>query len=343
MGTEKIRLTAMAAYAVDGGIWFVHDKTIPVLFFYDLKKRKITKAKNIPCQKRQAHFWDLCVYREKVFLIPDREPRIVIYSIKEDAFDFLDIKTPCQMNFIKAILKDDTLYCIPYGYDCVVKVNLNHLSIRYGEKWREAGGFAESTMLNSAYKSGNEIWCAVYPTNKIIIYDMEMEKWRCAGYALDMELAQVVVEGGRLYALDAAGECLGIYGMDSGTKYETRMLEKDAAHLSVFGETIILDNAYGGWEILASGEHICSQKGELKANGSQGVWTEGEEGAIYGFNNGNLVMLFSDRTFEVEELAISMEEFCGLLNAHEQINGPAYCVENNSLDINGFVEIVKEI
>ena len=87
---NRYNMYPAAVYAVRDGLWLCHYK-LPVLYFYDFKKSKITFCRVIP-EKYTAEVYStlaMCVIDNNIYIAPFNGKYIFVYDIVADVFEEL--------------------------------------------------------------------------------------------------------------------------------------------------------------------------------------------------------------------------------------------------------------
>jgi len=184
-----------AVCAVHDGLWFCHSK-LPVLYFYDLKKSKITFCRVIP-EKYTAEVYctlAMCVIDNKIYIAPFNGKYIFVYDIVADVFEEL-MYIGKERAFQNVIRHGELLFFVPCTFEKMVKYNLTTHEIEVEELPFEA----DVKYIAKVEKSGNIVFCAMHYCGEIWMYDLDKSSWRCIEILSDRGYNRMFVNNKNIY------------------------------------------------------------------------------------------------------------------------------------------------
>lgn len=169
------------AFCVDGDdIWFVHGK-MNLLMKYNKRLEKIEVIESIPNEYVFQETLYQTIYKngDKIYLIPTWAAEIAIYDIKKSFFNKIELRKAEEyinkLKFGKCVIFEHTLYCIPYYYGAIVKINLNTQEITYInlEVYLDKG---ESLYIGDGVLINKSIVGPWNLSNRLFVLDLKSEK-----------------------------------------------------------------------------------------------------------------------------------------------------------------------
>lgn len=165
-----------SAFCVDGDdIWFVHGK-MSILMRYKVKEDDTCVVARVPsnCFFKENAYQGIYKWKNQVFIIPAWEREIAVYDILEDTFQIIVLNNIInyqqKLLFCKTYKFEKFLYCIPYTYESILKINMDTLEIKYiniQEKFDKKSKFS----ILDATRVGKEEIAIITDVNKIILFD----------------------------------------------------------------------------------------------------------------------------------------------------------------------------
>ena len=182
-------------------IWFVHGK-LNCLFNFDCKKNELTILGNIPGEKliQEGLFCNIKLYKEKLFFVPSYGKEIGVFDIQKEEYKKITLANVENYKnkrlFIEACIYQQYLYCIPYCYENLVKINMDTLYIEY-----ECNQIKDSVRyINDATICGDKMYGVYFRTNEIFRFDIkEKTVVRLKIKDQDCQYSSIVSVGNYLY------------------------------------------------------------------------------------------------------------------------------------------------
>lgn len=253
---NKILLNAVCMDKNEDGIWFIHNN-YPILFCYDLEKKEVVFAKVIPANRDGmiASFSSIHIVDEKIYLIPNNAQHIFVYYKKVDAFEKLTIKNASTNMFRDSFLYGEYIYCIPYRYNDIVKLNyvtneITYISIDKERHMPQEADFC----INSVFRYKDVVLSVVWQTNLIISFDLKCEKVDFFTGVEDGEvhsLSRICVLSNHMYLYDDKRRMCYTVNLEGKKMIKTVSLDFEDALFVPNNETLIIDpNDQNGWQIV---------------------------------------------------------------------------------------------
>lgn len=255
----------------NGGIWFVHEM-MTVLFFYDLRKHRITFSRVIPCDKimTMAPFGAVIIEKGKVYLFSNAQKESFVYDIENDFFEEIVIEN-IVLNAFRGVYKyGNYLYVIPYRYGRVVKISLLNQSVDYSESWNRLYGNKDGLYINSCAKISNtNVIMAVPETNMLLQYNMATDKWSTIeSKNADVNYTYASYTQNNIYAFDCKNKNICI--VDKGGEVsKIEKVECGSAEIIAFNDNIILDPSGNDYIYIYSKDLVKEKTYQLNYEKSQ--------------------------------------------------------------------------
>lgn len=173
-------------YIIDGkNIWFMHGK-INLLMKYDMEAELTYCMGTVPGEEmfKENLYQNIYKHGNVLILIPSWAREIAIYHISEERFEKVNLykveNYVGNLLFRKVFAFDKYLYCIPYSYKAMVKIDMESLTLEYDNPWVEPiikriGG--QELCINDATQiNDSEVMLVCNGTNLLIYYNMVSEK-----------------------------------------------------------------------------------------------------------------------------------------------------------------------
>ena len=187
---KKIGINAICMCVTDDGIWFVQG-LCPILYFYDIKINEITKAEAIQIGESYGEglFSQIYNLENKLYLVPNNSKKIVIYSIYNNTFEYIDILDFSYNMYINCYELRGYLYFIPYRAKKMIKLSITdkndieYIDMNYNDR--------EDNCINSACRKGNIVYGALWEKNEIVEIDLDTLQVKCIKVNYDYEFSQI--------------------------------------------------------------------------------------------------------------------------------------------------------
>jgi hypothetical protein len=187
---KKIGINAICMCVTDDGIWFVQGMC-PILYFYDIKINEITKAEAIQIGESYGEglFSQIYNLENKLYLVPNNSKKIVIYSIYNNTFEYIDILDFSYNMYINCYELRGYLYFIPYRAKKMIKLSITdkndieYIDMNYNDR--------EDNCINSACRKGNIVYGALWEKNEIVEIDLDTLQVKCIKVNYDYEFSQI--------------------------------------------------------------------------------------------------------------------------------------------------------
>lgn len=347
----RVAMYAACSCANEEGIWFVHGR-LPVLFFFNFEHKKITLYKVIPnCKNQQiAMFSTMYETSSKVFLIPNNEKKIVIYSKNDDRFIFIELENACDNMFRGCFLHHGYLYCFPYRYDKIVKIDIESLELVYSESWKTLFNLKADLYTNSVTELKGGYAGVIPENNDIIFFNVDKERWEkipigkgCERYtqicATDKFIYLVDVNDRKLVKADVNSmeikDCIKL-------KFESTCLKKG------FGDDIIVDYVYSkecivlndNLEIIAEIDYQKEKiNREFASCFNYGCWCDGNEGNLLCIDTENHLLIIN-RKYKIlsEPIDLDYESWKDIGSINSRLNKVDVNYENSIYGIGGLLK-----
>lgn len=174
MKEEKLYFWPSCFCVVEDDIWFVYGK-ICLLCKYNIKKKETIIVSDIPVDDifGKSLFKNMIYKDEKIYLIPAWAKNILVFDIRKNTFDEIDIPVHEGLMFCKAYLYKGEIVCIPYTYPAIVRIDTAMGIIKKGIDLKEIKKEYDISYFNDADKRKSEIIMVSPQSKEIFIYDME--------------------------------------------------------------------------------------------------------------------------------------------------------------------------
>lgn len=356
--SDKIRVWAHD-FCVDGNdIWFVSGKP-NVLFKYNVLSNE-TKVVSLIQEEQlfqQGSFCSIIKGEKHIFLIPAWARNIHIYDVMNQSFTKIKLKNIVeydkQILFVKGLLFDGYIYCIPSSYSFLVRICTKDLKVDYlpFDIGLEGQYVGNAVKLNDTYFAG-----VVSGTNMTFKYNTR----------LDLMERFVLSEDRRLYDLSCLSDML--YLVDDKEKEIIKVLSKDlniikgtiklqfapVAIRSIGQDKLLIDslNSYqlavidrdGKVMRMKKGDDNHKNKGFMNYSYCFGVLKEFGKYHYYMDRNDNIMFRFKDEKskeiiFWVEYIQFKESVLAWLRNT-QVVN----VSENNIIKLEYFIEgVIKQL
>lgn len=206
---KKIGVNAICMCVTEDGIWFVQGMC-PILYFYDIKINEITKAEAMQIGESygEGFFSQIYNLENKLYLVPNNSKKIVIYSIHNNTFEYIDVLDSSYNMYINCYELNEYLYFIPYRAKKMIKLSITdkndieYIDMDYNER--------EDNCINSTCRNGNIVYGTLWEKNEIVEIDLDtlqikfikinydyefsqIEKYRNLFYLYDMKNKKIIV------------------------------------------------------------------------------------------------------------------------------------------------------
>jgi len=169
-----------SAFCVDGDdIWFVHGK-MNVLMRYSMRERYTYIAGTIPNEKffQESLYKGIYKWENKIFLIPCWAREITVYHMEDHRFEKIALKDIGEYDnkilFHKVYADEQNLYCIPYYYKAILKIDMASMNIEYTDILKTLNTHGMTNVyINDSTRIGDEIAAILTHTNQVLFYQMK--------------------------------------------------------------------------------------------------------------------------------------------------------------------------
>lgn len=249
--SNKYNMYPAAACVIQDGLWFCHSK-LPVLYYYDLKKRKITFCRVIPEKYTSEIYYTIamCVVDNNIYIAPFNGKYIIVYDIVADVFEeIMYIGNDCA--FQKVIRQGDMLIFIPCTYDKIVKYSLQTHKLAV----EDLPFSAAEKYIGNVEKIGDAIFCAMSYCGEIWIYDLKKSSWRSIEVLGDSGYNRMFVNNEKIYVHEDKRDKLKCINISKGNVCAELMEDvKSASPLSGYEDKIIVNSEVSGEWLLCDEE-----------------------------------------------------------------------------------------
>lgn len=167
-----------SVFCVDeDNVWFVHGK-INILMRYNFS-RKTTYLITLLSNKqtfKDGLYSGIYKWENKIFIIPCLARNIIVYDISNNHILAIDLKEIELYNhkplFCKSYSKGNYLYCIPYFYKSIIKINMENCTLEYFEITGLLNKFfysIESIYINDTTEIGDELISIIGESNILLV------------------------------------------------------------------------------------------------------------------------------------------------------------------------------
>ena len=277
-----------SAFCVDGDdIWFVHGK-MNVLLRYNMIENHTYVIDTIPNEEmfQESSYQGIYKWENKIFLIPCWAREIAIYDIAYGKFVKLPLKKienyENRILFCKVYVFKKYLYCIPYYYKAILRIDLESDCVEY----IPIVGI-EKEYISDTTRVGNEIIAVYSETNKALFFNMESET---------VCLRQLGSSARRFTNIASIGDALYLFDEDtrfiikvSGTNFTEEEKFRNITYevvkmMSVFPDMLMVDSVYNNeMQIIDAKNEVvfqeenksCTRQGNLDSIYYSGIENSG--------------------------------------------------------------------
>lgn len=164
-----------SAFFVDGDdIWFMHGK-INALMRYSMSEDYTYYIGSVPNEPmlRESLYKGIYKWGDKIYLIPCWAREIAVYNLLKREFEKISIENieeyDNKMLFNKTFIFEHYLYCIPYYYNAILKIDMNSCNIEKIE-------INLIAPINDATQIGSHIIALFSHTNFALSVDLKSNK-----------------------------------------------------------------------------------------------------------------------------------------------------------------------
>ena len=172
VNAEDIPIWPSAFYVAGDDIWFVHGK-MNVLMRYNMSEDYVYIIDRIPNELlfQSSGYIGVYKYNHKIFLVPSQAREIAVYDMKNEQFRKIKVNDIEDYNgkglFIKIYVDGKNLYCIPFWYKAVVKIDMEQEKTKFFVINNSKG----NTYINAATRIDDKIIGIYGYTNQTLIFD----------------------------------------------------------------------------------------------------------------------------------------------------------------------------
>lgn len=347
----EIAMYAACASVNEKGIWFVHGK-MPVLFFYNFEKCATCFYRVIPGGKHQdiAMFLSMYETEDDIFLIPGNENKIIVYSKKQDSFQQLQLDNVCKCMFRGCYADEDFVYCIPYRYSRMVKINIHTKELVYCADWKMQFEKSDELYTNGYCIFQNRCLVVIPGTNSILIYDKYMDSWEKRDIGNGSEnYVQISCSDRHIYLFETNTKSI----IKTDATLRSCLKRKAIAFQAVkiergYDSDLIIDDVdTDTWLVLDEElqekyktaykkEQICES---LKSDYHFGCWIKSSDDKLFCLDTENhLLIINSDYTFLEKMVGIEIKKWNEIEKINHMVNKVSIIQENNIYNLRDFLE-----
>lgn len=287
-----------SAFYVDGNdVWFVHGK-MNILMRYNINEDYTYIADKIPEEPffKENSFRGIYKWKNKIFLIPCWAREIAIYDTLNKKFAKISLqhigKYYQKILFCKAYAFDNYLYCIPYCYEAIIKINMDSLELQYIDITKVLG-IQEKIYINDAIKIEDEVAAVIPDTDKILLFDLKTDNLRIFSEESGRQYTHLTGLNDEFYIYDKKENVI--------TKRHKDFTGKEKNVISVIFKNVILSN-FGSRYIL------------LDSNYDGRMMVIDEEGTI----------IYQNDTKDILKKSLDYTYYEGVISEQNEISGTYY-------------------
>ena len=291
-------------------IWFVHGK-INILMRYNISNDYTYIVDIIPNEKlfQECLYSSIYKWKQRIFLIPCWANEIKVYDIPSKKFTVIPLKDTGLYNnkllFCKSYVFENKLYCIPYYYGAIVKIDLDNINIIYFDIAKQIsrinGDFNKCVYINDATRIDDEVYSIIANTNKVLIFSLKTEKFRIQDISsVESDFVSIANIGNNVFLYDEL--------LHEMVKIEKNSFEKENLYYLPFigikmntinSKFILIDPVDNdeiriidsdGKIIYKDDKCIGELKNSLYPDLKCGTIYEGEENSSYYYNSNNFLL-----------------------------------------------------
>lgn len=244
VNAEDIPIWPSAFYVDGDDIWFVHGK-MNVLMRYNISEDYVYIIDRIPNELlfQSSGYIGVYKYNHKIFMVPSQAREVAVYDIKNEQFRKIKVNDIEDYDgkglFIKIYAAGKNLYCMPFWYKAVVKIDMEQ---------EETESFIinsiSNTYVNAATRINDEIIGIYTYTNNILSFNIKshLVKIRSIGNN-NHQFTNITSVGIELYLYDTIEKSIvKIYGKDyMSEKILYKMPYREVVLSSMHSELLIVD------------------------------------------------------------------------------------------------------
>ena len=309
---KRYSMYPAAAYAVQGGFWICHF-IVPVLYFYDVDKERITFCRNIPSKytSEETFASGMCVIDNKIYIAPYYGKYIIMYDIENDVFEE-SVRVNADGVFRNVIWYEDTLYFFPGRCEELMKYNIKTQEI---EKEKIPFSVEEKYICN-VIRTKDLVVCSRYKSSEIWIYDLTKNSWESIKLTGNGWYNRMIVNGDKIYVHDYINDkvkCINISKGDFCAELKEDI--SSASPLGVYeGKMIINVETSGEWlicdEMLNVLERYSLQERFVPPRGwNYCMFTvKNNDGFIYYFDSCSVWTVDKDNSIVIKRMEFTPEQ-----------------------------------
>lgn len=323
------------AFCVDGDdIWFVHGK-INALMHYNMIENHTYIVGMVPEEKMFREMLYSAVYKwnEKIYLIPCFARKLMVYNIKENKFTEILIQNIEKYSekglFERAYAKGKYLYCIPFLYEAIIKINMESEEIEY-----TVIGKMGDIYITDVAKIENNIAAINVHNNQLLFYNMDTSVLEIKKLDEDRKkIVAIASMGDSLFLFNKSSQALIELNIKNMREREFNKIPYEAIKITtISSEFIMIDPTYDheikiinnrGEVIFETREMIENNKGSLYAiyySGIDGLNSIDENVSFYFSRDKYVMYQFNKGKLEREFfMRLSADEINKLKNIFSEI------------------------
>lgn len=199
-----------SAFCADGeDIWLVHGAA-NILMKYSIKEKSTCVIGAIPNEVmfNGSLYKGMYKWKNKVFLIPSGAREVAVYDCIKEKFEKIPVnnidKYDGKALFMKIYVKGKYLYCIPFVYEAILKIDMdsNHMEYIVCEK-------VNGTYISDTTRREDRVIAVYAYTNRAMVFDMDVDfvSYTQLGN-VDRQYTKIANIGSNLYLFDSNTRCI---------------------------------------------------------------------------------------------------------------------------------------
>ena len=323
-------------------VWFLHGK-LNVLLKYSLRQDRLTVEHILQGENvwHDAAFCGIQYYREKIYFIPFKSSKLLVYDLKSKEEKILwEAPAFTGSLFRKSYVKDNILYAIPRDYPSILEFDMEAEKPVWQANWQETAARYMPTekithIWEAAWDHEGRIVLALAGSNVCLFYEPQQHGFQgCLAGEADNVYGAVACAGGLVYLWEYKKHQLLSLSLkeQSITIHPTNFQE--IMIYSVDGNNFVLENVNNGNFLLMNNnlQIVCQRQGSKRENVSplfypyhSGVWLEHSLGGkkyYFDRNTSELNIFTENFSCEKRKFILSAEEIAKISQAlKEQASG----------------------
>lgn len=297
-----------SAFCVDGDdIWFVHGK-MSVLMKYSMKEKHTYVIGAIPNEEmfQESSYRGIYKWDNKIFLVPCGAREIAVYDSIDGKFIKIPLKNIERYNkhilFCNVYEFGKYLYCIPYYYKAVLRIDLESSCVKYIPIEGSKGEY-----IGDATRVGNEIAAIYSGTNQALFLNVESDTVFLGQLGSSTRrFTNITNIDNKLYLFDEnTHSIIKVSGEKYSEEEEFRNTTYEAVKMArVFPDMFTVDSVSGNeMQVVNAKNEVIFQEGD------ESLIQQGSLGSIYYAGIGNDSYMGDTVSFYFSKSACSMYQF----------------------------------